>query len=159
MKEIPLTQGKVALVDDEDFDFLNQWKWYAHKQKSGRFYAERAGKDCTNIFMHRVIMQISPYHITDHKDGNGLNNQKSNLRECTYPQNAQNSRLNKGNKGVYYNERDKLWIARLQCNGDRKYIKSSKKKEVALAAYDSAAKFYFGDFAQTNEVKNGTDNT
>ena len=104
MKTIQLTQGQFALVDDEDYDFLMQWKWQAHKDKS-TYYATRVeyGKNIKKgIKMHRVIMNTPRNMETDHKDRNGLNNQKYNLRICTRGQNQTNKR-NWGkskNKGV-----------------------------------------------------------
>ena len=82
MKKIKLTQNKYTLVDDEDFDYLNQFNWCAHKEKYN-FYAVRTDnklKKCIRI--HRVIMNCPDSKFIDHKDGNGLNNQKENLRLC-----------------------------------------------------------------------------
>ncbi len=92
MKLIPLTQGKFAQVDDEDYDYLNQWKWYTTKNHK-TFYAARHirinGKQKL-IYMHRVIMNIIKGYKTDHIDHNGLNNQKYNLRICTCQENNRN---------------------------------------------------------------------
>ena len=88
MKEIKLTQGKVALVDDEDFQYLNQFKWYAHK-KHINYYAYSYINN-KKILMHRLILKTPNNLIVDHIDHNGLNNQKSNLRNCTYLENAKN---------------------------------------------------------------------
>lgn len=85
MKEIPLTQGKVALVDDEDCERLNQFKWYALKRPN-TWYAVRnvwVENKRTAISMHREIMDASRGQEIDHKNGDGLYNLKVNLRFCT----------------------------------------------------------------------------
>lgn len=94
MKEIPLTQGKVALVDDEDFELLNQLNWYAYKNKTGNYYAVRnysAEKGKRKIIlMHREIMDAPKGIQVDHRNGDGLYNQKENLRLATHQQNSFN---------------------------------------------------------------------
>ena len=102
VKEIILSQGKVTLVDDEDFEYLNQWNWAA-QPRPNTFYACRNMKlnDGKYRFlqMHRVILNPKQEVFIDHIDGNGLNNQKSNLRLCTSRQNTQNkSNINKTSK-------------------------------------------------------------
>lgn len=87
MREIPLTQGKVALVDDQNFDFLNQWKWYAGKG-TGTWYARRnrrvsEGPGVGTVLMHRAIMRYPGALDVDHRDGNGLNNTLDNLQTLT----------------------------------------------------------------------------
>jgi len=93
MKKIKLTKKQVALVDDSDYEELNRFKWHARKTVK-TFYAERTftignGKR-KNVFMHRYIMQTPKGFDTDHIDGNGLNNQRSNLRVCTRSENLRN---------------------------------------------------------------------
>lgn len=86
MKKIELSQGKFALVDDEDFEWLSQYKWYFHKGYARRSYRfAKTGKQ-RGVFMHRDILKLSKKYHTDHIDGNGLNNQRSNLRACTLAQ-------------------------------------------------------------------------
>lgn len=85
MKLIPLTQGKFALVDDDDFEYLNQFKWLAHLFGKN-YYADSGSKG----LMHRFIMKAEKADIIDHKDRNSLNNQKTNLRKCTRSQNNAN---------------------------------------------------------------------
>lgn len=91
MKEIKLTKGKVAFVDDEDFERVNQYRWCYD-----RGYAIRSVTIAPNVykplFMHRFIMNTPDNLRTDHRDHNGLNNQKYNLRVCTNSQNLRNSR-------------------------------------------------------------------
>lgn len=126
MKEINLTQGKVALVDDEDFEELSQYKWFAQKAVN-TFYAERVdmttGKP-KKIKMHREIMKTHKGMETDHIDHNGLNNCKSNLRNVTHRQNGQNRGEDKSSKyaGVSWHKVSMKWSARIRINKKRKYL-------------------------------------
>ena len=90
MKTIPLSRGLVTMVDDSDYEWLSQWKWFARKSRD-TYYAYRNGKRNGTkrpmIIMHREIMQTPDGMQTDHKDWNGLNNQRHNLRNCTADQN------------------------------------------------------------------------
>jgi hypothetical protein len=152
MKEIKLTQGKVALVDDEDYEYLNQFKWYAHK-KPCTFYAERSvgnRKNRTLVRMHRVIMNTHDNMQVDHIDHNGLNNQKCNLRNCTASQNRMNKRpFGKSiYKGVGFNEG--LIQARIRINNKQIHLGYFKSEELAAKSYDIAAKKYHGEFANLN---------
>ena len=159
MKEIVLTQGKVALVDDEDYEYLNQFKWCAHlSKKTGLWYAERGvriikGKQFT-LGMHRVIMGIMDKTDIDHKDRNGLNNQKINLRICSRTLNEGNSILRKdsttGIKGVHYHKGHKKYTARIQFKRKRIALGDFKTKQEAAIAYNEAAIKYFGEFARIN---------
>ena len=97
MKELPLTQGKAALVDDADFEWLSQWKWTAMRAKD-TWYAVRkpyVGKVRLTVMMHRQIANTKDGMHTDHRDGNGLNNQRTNLRSATPTQNQHNRRMKK----------------------------------------------------------------
>lgn len=159
MKEIKLTQGKVALIDDEDFDRVNSFKWFAVMHRS-TFYARRIVKNNgiqKTIHMHRFIMNCPNDKQIDHIDGNGLNNIKSNLRTCTNNQNLCNRGMNKNNtsnyKGVNYFRRDKKWRARITINGCEKHLGLFDTKEDAAQAYNIAAERYHGEFAKLNEIK------
>jgi hypothetical protein len=158
MKKIELTQGEFALVDDEDFEELNKHKWHAHKE-GGIFYAVRrvpCSSKGSKVRMHRQIMRVSYGIILDHIDGNGLNNQKSNLRICTTSQNQMNSSKRKDNtsgfKGVRWHKKTKKWEARIWVNNKWKYLGHHVTPEVAACAYNEAAKKYYGEFANLNPV-------
>jgi hypothetical protein len=94
MKTIPLTRGLVSIVDDDDYEMLIRYKWYAKIKKNGKYiYAARArweNKTRQTTLMHRVILNPPPRMEIDHIDGNGLNNQRSNIRIVTRRQNGQN---------------------------------------------------------------------
>lgn len=147
-KQIELTQGQVAIVDDEDFEFLNQWKWFAQKDKN-TFYAVRGfGK---RIRMHRVIMNTPNDMQVDHIDGNGLNNTRANLRNCTVAENTRNrkkpSTNTSGYMGVFPSA--KKWRAEIT-HGKKIHLGYFDNPVDAAHAYDQAAKEYFGEFAKTN---------
>lgn len=152
MKKIKLTQGKVALVDDEDFEYLNQWKWSANKNKN-TFYAQRhkviEGKN-KYIKMHRLIMNTPDNIEVDHIDHNGLNCQRHNMRNCTRSQNSMNKSPYGKSKylGVYFI--GKTIIAGITINKKLIYLGSYKSEEDAALAYDIAAKKYHGEFANFN---------
>lgn len=160
MKQIELTKGFFALVDDEDFEYLNSVSWYA-KCGDQTVYARRdKQKDNkkTKFWMHREILKLKDKSLTvDHIDGNGLNNQKSNLRICTISENSKNMSMHKDNKsgykGVSFMKTHKLWIAQLTVNYKRVLFSYHKTKEDAAKAYNEAAIKYHGKFAKLNYVE------
>ena len=153
MKEIPLTQGKVALVDDADFERINQFKWFARRTKTN-WYAVRSVWKGTPpiIYMHRFIMDVAEQ--IDHADGNGLNNQRSNLRPATPSQNHANiTRLTQntsGFRGVTRHRKNGKWQAQIKSQKRFLYIGTFDEKEHAALAYDGAAEVFFGEFARLN---------
>jgi hypothetical protein len=155
MKEIPLTQGKVALVDDEDYEWLNQWKWCANWDGRNWYVVRTDYNDdrSRRVRMHRQIMG-EPESKVDHADGNGLNNQRKNLRLATDPENQWNRRKSCGCssifKGVVWHKRDECWQTQIKHLGIRKYLGSFKYEKVAALAYDFAARDLFGERARLN---------
>jgi hypothetical protein len=151
MREIPLTQGKIALVDDEDFEFLSQWKWCADKGRN-TFYAARKvrkpdGKR-TTIRIHQVLAELMGFkRVADHIDGNGLNNQKHNLQDLTHKQNIEKARLSKrntsGHKGVGWYKRDSKWQALITHVGEQEHLGYFDKIENAIAARKAGEDKYF----------------
>lgn len=154
MKEIKLTQGKVALVNDEDYEWLNQWKWLAHKVR-GIYYAKRniwINNKRKLVGMHRIIMDTLENMEVDHKDHDTLNNQRHNLRNCFHKQNLRNQKPNKQSTsqylGVYSN--GGKFIAKIGVNGKSIYLGTKETLEQAVILRDGAAKKYSGEFAYLN---------
>jgi hypothetical protein len=156
MKQIQLTQGKQALVDDADYPTLNRVKWYA-LAKGPQTYAvhshyEDGKKAPTRWFMHRVILQLKKGQIGDHINGNGLDNRRRNLRKATRMQNAQNRRNNRNNtsgyKGVYWFPSTGRWRARIQINNRQISLGIFDTPEEAATMYQLIALAHFGDFAR-----------
>jgi len=157
-KEIQLTHGKVVIVDDADFEWLNQWRWYAVKG-GHTWYAKRSicnGKTSKPISMHRQILGLTfnDGQETDHKNHNGLDNQRHNLRPCTPSQNQHNQRPKKDGtskyKGVSWHTRDARWTVAIEVNDKTIYLGRFRSEKTAALAYDKAVKKYFGEFACTN---------
>ena len=151
-KEIQLTKGKVALVDEENYEYLSQWKWYY----SGGYAMWRSQIDGvkTTLLMHRLIMNTPEGMDTDHINRNKLDNRKENLRMSTRVQNSANKARQKNNKsgykGVSWFKAGNLWTARVQEGGKLKYCGYFKDVLDAAHAYDAEAKKLFGDFALLN---------
>lgn len=150
MKEIPLTQGKVALVDDEDFEWLLQWKW--HAEKHGRTWYARGKVNGKLISMHCIIMNTPAGKVTDHASGNGLDNRRDNLRVCTKYENRCNTRKHRDNshsfKGTF--RHGKNWSARIHIYGKDIHLGTYLTEVEAAHAYDSAAREIHGKFAHLN---------
>jgi hypothetical protein len=155
-KEIPLTRGKFAIVDDDDYEYLSNHKWYAIN--SGGYATRSYVEDGKRIFvrMHRLIMNVPEGFIVDHIDGNTLNNQKSNLRICTRAENCRNRGLNKNNtsgyKGVMRNKSKNRWAAVVMYNREKVNCGHYKCKHEAATAYNLKAIELFGEYAWLNEI-------
>lgn len=163
MKLITLTRGQFAIVDDADFDWLNQWKWYA-MEKGGLWYARRWDgiKNGKRVFilMHRLILGLIDRKIhCDHKDGNGLNNQRDNIRGCTVSQNCMNRKVNSAKfsskfVGVYFMTKKKTnkWRALIHKEGKRTHLGYFQSENDAAMAYNKAAISLFGIFSKANII-------
>jgi osmotically-inducible protein OsmY len=154
LKTIALTKGHVAVVDDEDFSIVSQWKWYAQINLGGVYAARREGSGGRLVYMHRLINATPSGMVTDHIDGNGLNNTRANLRTATHRQNAQNQRPQRkkdaATKGAWYDasgKQDKRWRSAIRVNGKLKYLGRYHTQQEAASAYAVAASQLFGQFA------------
>ena len=164
MKCIGLTQGKVAMVDDEDYVWLCQWKWNVQKcvcKNRVIWYAKRNAPTIQGgqrtIYMHREIAAVAGIPQVDHRDGNGLNNQRINLRPATRSQNLQSRHKQPGCtskiKGVCWEKRRFKWKAYICVNGREVFLGYFEQEQDAGNAHDKAAVHFFKDFALVNSVK------
>lgn len=149
---IPLTQGKYAIVDAQDFEQLSRRKWHALKGSTTYYAVHTQGRK--SIRMHRMITKAPKDMVVDHIDHNGLNNTRANLRLCTKTQNAQNQRPQKNStspyKGVHYDKKAKGYYAKITYKGKRITIGKFKNEIEAAKAYDKEAKKRFGQYACPN---------
>lgn len=156
MKTIALTQGQVTTVDDADFEALSKFKWCALKRKH-TFYAVRGTPGVRNIKiqMHRQILGTPKGEYSDHRDGNGLNNQRHNLRVATKGQNAmsfQTLHFGKSSRfrGVCWREKRGKWEAYIKVDKTYRFLGRYGSEKEAAQAYDRAALHHFGEFAHVN---------
>ncbi len=160
MKEIYLTQGKIAIVDEEDYKWLSQWTWSHCPNRKKDGYAQRAiylgaGK-CRTVYMHRLIMNATDAIEVDHINQNGLDNRRCNLRFAD-SQNQFNRNKQKNNtsgyKGVWKKQdqhRKNPWFADIKCQNKRIRLGGFTTAEEAARAYDEKAKELHGEFACLN---------
>lgn len=167
MKEIPLTKGFVALVDDEDYELLSQLTWTPNKDG----YALSSNNDLAQklypflsfgwpkrVLMHRLIFGLAAVGVEiDHRDRNRLNNQRGNLRTADKSLNQMNSQSRPGTsqyKGVSWRERDQHWRADIVLDSKQTHLGHFACEIDAANAYDRAAVRLFGDFAKLNFEQN-----
>ena len=152
MKEIQLTQGKVAIVDDDDFERVNQYKWCY----DGQGYAT-GSVDGKQERMHRFILKAKHGQHIDHISMDGLDNRRRNIRICNNSQNHANTRLRSDNttgyKGVSFIKRDNIFQAKIEVNGHHMNLGSFTNPIDAAVKYNEAALKYFGEFARLNVVE------
>lgn len=152
MKEILLTRGAVAIVDDDDFEYLNQFKWYCSKfGYACRDVVEGGAKK--HVWMHRVVAKTPENKSTDHINGIRLDNRKENLRHCTMIENMRNrgkqNNNTSGYKGVFWSIRAKRWRAQIVVKRKAIHLGLFDTPEDASVAYKEAEKKYFEDFARS----------
>jgi hypothetical protein len=151
MKKIKLTKGMVALVSDEDYPYLSQWKW--HAEPFGNTWAAVRNRTGKAIYMHRAITGAGKGKVVDHINGNGLDNRRENIRVCTQQENVRNRQRGKNNttgfKGVSRFDENKYQV-KIRVNGKLKHLGLFTSVYEAAEAYDKAAVHYFGEFARIN---------
>ena len=159
MKKISLTQGKFALVDDEDYEYINQWKWCYNNGYAvrGKYIGTLNGKEKTIIvYMHRIINKTPDGLHTDHISMDRLNNQKNNLRDCTVSQNHMNLKSYKNSsskfKGVNWDKNREKWYVKIIINKKHTYLGRFSCEIEAAKAYNKAATENFGEFAKLNDI-------
>ena len=154
-KLIPLTQGKWAIGDARDFCFLIRWQWHADK-RDRNFYAARnrriaAGKRRL-VYMHRELKGRPGFEV-DHRDTDGLNNRRKNLRVATRANNTANTHVRRnsstGYKGVTTRKRDGRFIAQIKVAGKNNHLGVFTDAQTAHRAYTKAARVHFGKFARS----------
>lgn len=158
--KIEIRDGLFAEVDDADEAMVGGYSWHLHVTPTGKMYARttiRVHGKKKWLWMHRLILGLPHGKITDHRDGNGLNNERSNLRESTYVNNARSMRARPHSskyKGVTWRKRDQKWYAQIELTGRRSvFLGSFSSQTEAAMAYDAAAKKHFGEHALTNGCK------
>ena len=160
MKKVPLSRGEFALVDDGDFALVSRYCWQCHiDPHTGTKYAVAAipnpflGNRRSSVLMHRLILAHASEN-TDHKDGNGLNNQRNNIRPASRTENQRNRKLQRHSapyKGVHLFKASGNWTASIRLNKRKIHLGYFKSPKAAAEAYDVAAEQHFGEFAKTNK--------
>ena len=154
VKQVPLSKGAYALVDDEDYALIMQYKWQLGGSGSG--YAQSTINRRT-VLMHRMITGASDEYVVDHINHNGLDNRRENLRVCTQSENQANRRKGEGNstsiyKGVYYRKDVDRWMAYINNRKKMHYLGYYESEIDAAAAYNRAAREIYGEFALLNTI-------
>jgi hypothetical protein len=154
MKEIQLSQNRIAIVDDEEYEGLMKWKWsYTKVGYASRWY-RKDGKRYS-ISMHRQIMGAVVGGEIDHINNNSLDNRKENLRPCTRQQNCCNYPTKNHTskfKGVHHHARNNSWISQIKVKGKNIHIGSFRREEEAARAYNQKATEMNGEFAYLNKI-------
>lgn len=153
VKYIPLTQGKYAIVDAADFDWLSQYKWFATRNRSGTtFYAGR-GEAGRTVLMHREILSVAPGELVDHANHLGWDNRRSNIRPCTAQQNIFNRQMGPHSsryQGVFYRKDCRKWATRICLDQQTEYFGLFADEAEAARVWDRWAFALRGRFAYLN---------
>jgi hypothetical protein len=155
MKEIKLSNGMVAIVDDSDYEKVKDFHWYAHRGYTTCYaYCDKMkGGIKKRIIMHRLLMNPPKGSVVDHINRNGLDNRQGNLRCCRGGLNVASGIFpepRSGYRGVAKGKKDKKWRARIEVKGKVILLGAFTTAKLAAKAYDSAARKYFGEFARPN---------
>ncbi len=155
MKNILLSKGKIAIIDEKDFKVVNKSKWCLSSTGYAITHIKGSGKNGKNMFMHRLIMGFPLGMVVDHINGNVLDNRRENLRICSHRENIRNQKIQNivktsVYKGVHWRKDIRKWSAKIQVNGKQLVIGIFKEEQHAAMAYDIWAKENFGEFAKLN---------
>lgn len=163
MKEIKLTKNQIALIDNEDYELISRYTWYAEKDNN-TYYARTdlykfLGRH-KKVSMHRFLMNAKEGQFIDHINSNGLDNRRENLRFCTKQQNHFNTiktskKASPLYKGVSWYKKERKWGSRIKVNGKQFHLGYFHNEIDAAKAYNKAALEYFGEFAKINKLKGG----
>ncbi|HKN85646.1 MAG TPA: AP2 domain-containing protein [Nitrospiraceae bacterium] len=153
---IPISKGKYTIVDTEDFPLISSYSWQAKNNRGRGYYARtkvQINGDKLGITLHQMLFK----ELVDHKDLDGLNNRRNNLRPCTHAQNQRNRPKRRGThsskfKGVYWNKREKKWVACMSVNDRTLYLGIFTDEVDAAKAYNQAAIRHSGEFAWLNPI-------
>lgn len=158
MKEIQLSRGYKAIVDDEDYDRLSQWRWNISTCNGGVYPTRGERIEGTKpqrrrvVRMHVEIMNPPAGMLVDHINGDTLDNRRCNLRVCTKGQNQMNMRRNSRNtsgyRGVHWNKKNKKWTAIIRVANRKHYLGLFESVEAAATAYAEASRKYHGEFGR-----------
>lgn len=160
-RTLQLSKGKNTLVDEADFHFASRYRWHAVPSRNAdRWYAVRnttsSEGPCSKEPLHRALLGVTPAYHVDHRNRDGLDNRRANLRPATREQNARNQREARGSsrfKGVWRQmtcSGKTLWRSNIRANGKTLHLGSFKSEREAALAYDAAARKYHREFACTN---------
>lgn len=151
-RRIPLTQGKVTLVDAADFEMLSHWSWSVSTAGYARRGQRRSGPS-DHVYMHRQLMLPEQDQEVDHINGQPLDNRRANLRLCSHQENQRSSRRFQGtssHKGVHWQTRAGMWLADLTTDGHKYHLGRYLSENAAARAYDAKARELYGEFAVLN---------
>jgi hypothetical protein len=158
MKSIPLTKGTTAWVDDQDYDYLMQWKWRVSSEGYARRDVIHNGRR-HSIYMHRIVVKRVGKNTkpeVDHRNHNRLDNRRGNLRPATKQENMANRGPQRNNtsgyKGVYWDKSRSLWLAAIKVDRRMRFLGRWPTKKAAAQAYNKATRAHFGEYSHLNEV-------
>jgi hypothetical protein len=160
MPYIILPTNEHVFFDEEDAALVSKYSWSRYQRKH-TIYAKTSvwnpnTKKRDTLYLHRVLMDASPEVFIDHKDGNGLNCRRGNLRAASRSNNAHNSKPRKGSspyKGVHWTKCFRRWDSQITFSGTRIHVGSFKTDREAAIAYNIAALKYHGEFARLNDIQ------
>ena len=149
MKEISLTKGKVAIVDDEDFEYLNQWKWSfdgSYATRSKHIKINKNKYKSKKVYLHHLLVDRSN-GVIDYKKRNKLDNRRLNVRVVSVASNIRNGKLRKNNKsgitGVYFDKNKHKWLSQIMVNKKHISLGAYESKELAIKAREQGENKYY----------------